>query len=190
MQRMKGRMKGNEGRGKSDALHYSLAEFSWILLFLAIGALVLIAFQLSRERARVDGLEAQVVELQEKNGELIREVNVLNELLAEKKNGVVPCWRRPEGVVPKLMGTIRIQGRDDVLLSRSRDGEDRKLTLGEKERQESLIKALTDLFYRELAYAREKNCYVRLRIVNETNSFKFYQEASDAATEAGIVVVQ
>ncbi len=178
------------GSGRSDALHFSLAEFSWILLFLAIGALALLLLYLAQEVKRADAAEVRVEELESDNEKLRQEVNFLQELLAEKKNGVVPCWRRPEGVVPELMGTILIKGRDEILLSRNRDGMDRAIKLPEENRQEVMVQALTELFSMEIDYSREKNCYLRLRIVNETNSFKFYQEVADAAAVAGIVVVQ
>jgi hypothetical protein len=121
---------------------------------------------------------------------LAEEVNFLNELLAEKENGVVPCWRRPEGVVPPLVGTITIEGRDDILAIRESDGAARSLVLPESGREEVIARMLAELFSEELRFSREKNCYLRLKIVNETNSFKFYQEVSNGAARAGIVVVQ
>lgn len=174
----------------SEALHYSLAEFSWILFFLALGASVLITVRLVETGEEAACLSRELSLLTEKNEQLTRDINILNELLAEKKNGVVPCWRRPEGVVPELMGTITIAGRDDLLIHRSRDDRSRRLVLKDSGRQDAIIGMLTELFSGELSYSRERNCYLRLRIINETNSFKFYEEAADAAAKAGIVVVQ
>jgi hypothetical protein len=168
---------------QSEALHFSMAEFSWIILFIAIGTAAFVWGRFSEASEEARTLRQEVTGLKE-------DINILNELLAEKENGVVPCWRRPEGVIPPLVGTIIIEGRYSILVSRDSDKSAAELVLEDDGRKEAIQALLRDLFAAELSFSREKNCYLRIRIENRTDSFNFYQEAADAASKAGIIVVQ
>ena len=95
-------------RVSATALHYSMAEFAYILLFLSIGALVLIF-------GRYQAAEDEIATLK-------AEVNFLNEILAEKENAVVPCWQRPDATIPEIVGTITIHSRTRYSLERTADG--------------------------------------------------------------------
>jgi len=171
-----------KGRKPSSALFYSLAEFSWILLFLSIGAAALLFAEYRQASERIVFMKAEIEEL-------TREVDFLNQQLAEKKYGVVPCWRRPEGLVPEIVGTLSIHTYFNQSVTRTADGKTIELQLRSGHRREQIADALKKLFAHEIEYAGCRNCYLRMRIINATNSFALYTEAADAAEAAGIVVV-
>lgn len=77
-------------RGGSDAVVQSLSEIAFILFFLAIGAALLLYGKYETTRDALLETEVQRDSLEE-------EVAFLQEILEEKRHGVVPCWRRPEG---------------------------------------------------------------------------------------------
>lgn len=162
-------------RRGSDALHYSLAEFAYILLFLSFGALVLIAGRYGRAQEEIRALK--------------EEVNFLNEILAEKENAVVPCWRRPDQTIPEIVGTITIHGATRFTLQRSRDNAVEAFAATEGRRDTIMQERLTALFQEERAYAEAKNCYIRMRIVNETNNFGLYKGMAEVVARLGIVLV-
>lgn len=167
--------KGGKGRGRSEAMLFSLTEFAFVLLFLCIAGLgVLYAAydagnrQAHLMRARVDTLETEVVFLQE--------------LLDEKQYGVVPCWRRPEQKVAPLIGSVRILGPNAYTVEH-RSG------VARDSLPEELIPNVLELFAPDIRYASEMNCYLRVAVDNTTNSFAYYRRVADELRNHGLVVV-
>jgi len=166
---------GGKRRSRSEAMLFSITEFAFVLVFVSIAALGLLyaGYEASRGQARrlrqhVDTLETEVVFLQE--------------LLDEKQYGVVPCWRRPEQAVPPLIGSVRIAGPDSYAL------EHRAGTVRESE-PARLIPDIQALFAPDIRYAAGANCYLRIAVSNETNSFAYYRKVSDELRQNGLVVV-
>ena len=185
-------------RRVSEAMHYSIAELGFILFFLAVGAAALLYGRVLEEEARTADLETLNTLLNREVDRLIEEVDFLNEILAEKEHGVVPCWRRPDGEVPRIVGVLTIHHRYALTLEHhayspspeSSGGKYmRRLEFDFTQETAPLQQAVRELFASELAYAREKNCYLRLAVKNETNSFAFYQSVSSVLVGMGIVVV-
>ncbi len=168
--------------GESTVLHYSLAEFAYILLFLSIGVLALVYVRYTTAREENAELQSTVTELED-------EVAFLNEILAEKENAIVPCWRRPDGVIPELVGTVTIRSPGMLELEHAESGELRRLETPPEERGEILTAELLRLFQDERVYAEVKNCYIRMRIVNETNDFSLFKEAAEVLKRIGVVLV-
>jgi hypothetical protein len=161
-------------RKGSDIIYYSFSEFAFLLLFLSIGAGAAVT---------VSYLEARkVIE------EQAREITVLNELLADKRYGVVPCWKRPEGAVPEVAGTVTIHSGSRLTV-RHHSGQQAELVFRYGTLKEQLIPAVGRLFKGEQVYAAEKNCYLRFTVVNETNSYELYHTVSRSLSEIGMVVV-
>jgi hypothetical protein len=57
-------------------------------------------------------------------------------------------------------------------------------------RNERLAAALQDLFAPSLAYAAERQCYLRVRIINETRRFDLYDELAAMAAGLGLVIIR
>jgi hypothetical protein len=162
-------------RGRSGALHYSLAEFAYILFFLSVGALVLLYGEYRQSLAAVETLR--------------EEVNFLNEKLAEKENAVVPCWQRPDKTIPETVGSITIHSRTRYSILRTRDGRNEAFAAPPEERDGMVSERLLHLFAAELAYAERRNCYIRMRILNETNDFSLYKGMAEVLVRVGVVLV-
>ncbi|ORC37392.1 hypothetical protein B4O97_04160 [Marispirochaeta aestuarii] len=166
----------------SDAMHYSLAEFAYILFFLSVWAALLVY-------GRYQAVAVQYQNAREEISLLTEEVNYLNEVLAEKENAVVPCWRRPDKAIPEVAGVIAIHSSTIYTLTRN-PGDDRDAFAAPPETRDTILKTRTAAFFKEeLAYAREKNCYIRVRIENHTNDFSLYKGMAQVLAGLGIVVV-
>jgi len=175
-------------RSGSEAMLYSLSEFSYILLFLAVGAATLLYGRYETVERRNRELAASNTELRAQVDELKVEVDFLNELLAEKKYGVVPCWRRPEGVIPRVAGTITIVMSSEFTIYRAACGKSITVHPSYDDREALLERTIAGLFEQDLAYAREKNCYIRMSIENRTGSFHIYSDVLSVLSSLGIVV--
>jgi hypothetical protein len=197
----------------SGALFHSLSEFAYIMLFLTLGAAVFLYAESRAARARAAEYAAE-------NERLTEEVQFLTEMLEEKRHGVVPCWRRPEGVIPKVVGRIVIHGEASFTVERTADGRSVRVprdrarsergpgaerddagaagaaagTSGPDEEpgtpMERLDGAMRSLFAEDLRYAGGKNCYLRVAIENETNDYALYDEVASVVTGAGMVVAR
>ena len=189
----------------SAALFHSLSEFAYIMLFLSLGACVLLYAESRQARARAAAYAAE-------NERLAEEVAFLTDMLEEKRHGVVPCWRRPEGTIDKVAGSIVIhdegwftvvRGADgytvDVREARPEAARSLRAAAGgtevvdmEPETAGSAIEVLDDTVRRvlrgELRYAGKKNCYLRVAVENQTNDYKLYEEVTSVVTGAGMVV--
>lgn len=181
-------MTGRGGR-RSDAMLYSLSEFAYILLFLAMGAAVLFYGRTLEAQRRAAVLAEEVTGLLAEVEELSTEVDFLNELLAEKRYGVVPCWKRPEGVVPPVVGTLTIRYSDEFILYRTSSGKTVTVRTDYESRKVLLEEVIGDMFAPDLAYATQKNCYLRMTIENNTGSFHIYSDVLDVLGRLGIIVV-
>lgn len=168
----------------SEALFHSLSEFAYILLFLALGALAVLYVQATAAEARAQAYA-------EENERLAEEVAFLEEILEEKRHGVVPCWRRPEEEVPKVAGRIVIHDETSFTVLRGTEGRSVEVEASEAQKAKSeLDEAMRKVLHEELTYAGEKNCYLRVEIENETNDFQLYDEVASIVTGAGMVVAR
>ncbi len=181
----------NGSRSRSQVMLYSLSEFAFILLFLSVGAGALLY-------ARWSAAEQQAAEFHSQIAALSEEVDFLNEILAEKRYGVVPCWRRPDSAIPTLVGTVTIHGSGAFSVQRTHDQQ--TLDIGPAEQQtgdgasgdgEPLLirQAVRGLFTAELDYAAAKNCYLRLVIDNQTDSYAHYRGLASLVSGTHMVVV-
>ncbi len=89
------------------AVMFSLAEFAFLLLFIAIAAAGYLYGQWQYEAVRAAAAER----------------NVLAERLAKKENAAIPCWSCPGSTVPKISGTVTILGPETFSMSRNATGE-------------------------------------------------------------------
>lgn len=81
-------------RNRQTASMYSLTEFAYLLLFIFIGASVILFVRIKKDEETISGLK--------------KETEFLQKMLDEKKDGAVPCWKRPDSPVPKEAGTVII----------------------------------------------------------------------------------
>ncbi|TVR51260.1 MAG: hypothetical protein EA426_20130 [Spirochaetaceae bacterium] len=171
-------------RGRSDAMMYSISEFAFILAFLCIGIGALLYGRL-RAAERIAESHEKEIEF------LTAEVKFLNELLEEKQYGNVPCWRRPDGTIPFVVGRLTIHAGDSISLASARTGTPtrRVSNLGADVLERNLRPAVADLFQSELSYAGEYNCYLRIEVANETDNFPIYRDVAAIVTRIGMVAV-
>jgi hypothetical protein len=162
----------------SGALFHSLSEFAYIMLFLSLGAA---AALFAQNRL----LEARAADYAAENERLAAEVAFLTEILEEKRHGVVPCWRRPEGAVPMVVATIVIHDRTSFTVLRTASGSSVQVGV-----REDLDAAVRSLLAEDLRYAGAKSCYLRVAIENQTNDYALFEEVASVVTGAGMVVAR
>ena len=184
-------------KSNSTAMIYSLTEFSYLLLFIFIGASVIIG----GEYLKIQELNTQYIvkidELETEAAGMKKEIQFLEDTLKELENGVVPCWKRPDSPVPEIAGTIIIRNfarytivhhsgskRDISALDDETPSENREET-----KYIYLKKVLTEMFKEDMAYAASKNCYIRVKIENHTSSYALYRKYADVLKEMKIVLV-
>ncbi|MFP4638705.1 MAG: hypothetical protein ACLFM6_09735, partial [Spirochaetaceae bacterium] len=56
--------------------------------------------------------------------------------------------------------------------------------------REGLDASVRSLLAEDLRYAKEKTCYLRVAIENETNDYALYEEVAEVVTDAGMVVAR
>lgn len=162
-------------RRAPDALHYSLAELAYVLLFLSVGVAALLYV---RHAAAAE----QLVEYE-------AEIAFLNELLEETRYGVVPCWRRPEAAVAPVVARVVIHADERFTVKRAAGADERLVQASEATVPTVLAPVLRELLATEMEYAGERNCYLRMEIENETDGYPVFREVASVAASLGIVVV-
>lgn len=177
-------------------MHFSLSEFAFVLLFLSMGTaavLLRISEEAQQEADRyareARTLRAGIAVLHEDIQTLELEVAFLNEMLAEYRHGVVPCWRRPDTIVPPVAGRIVIHHRDRYSIRRTGAAEAVVLDTEPSTMATDLEEVIRTDFADQMQYAAENRCYVRIGVKNETNSFRFYQDVVDVVRRTAMVVV-
>lgn len=182
---------------RPDAMLFSLSELAFVLFLLAITAAAMIfqshedtraeAVRLEEERDVLrkerEYLETSVVALEQ-------EVGFLNEVLDEYRYGVVPCWRRPDGTIPPLVGVVTIHTRSRYEITRERSGDTLILTEAPVAMEEYLEESLRTLFQEEFTYAAANRCYLRISVLNETNSFPLYENVVSVVSRRNMVVAR
>ncbi|MBF9018477.1 MULTISPECIES: hypothetical protein [unclassified Oceanispirochaeta] len=175
-------------RGGS-ALYFSLAEFVWILFFLAAGALTL-------GYKEYKSMESEHSALKENHASLSANYLIVKARLDELENGVVPCWKRPDSPIPPVIGEIIIESPRLIRIS-SYKGKDQSLVISSGESEGSqqaafntLRQMLRSRYKEEFDTAGDENCYLRMRILNQTERYSLYQQSAAVLKSLGIVVVQ
>jgi hypothetical protein len=184
-------------KSSSTAMIYSLTEFSYLLLFIFIGASAIIGGEFFKAKELNDKLLVQIDDLETEAAGMKEEIQFLEDTLKELENGVVPCWKRPDSPVPEIAGTIIIRNfieysivhhtgskRDISVLDYETPSENR-----EEAKYIYLKKVLTEIFKDDMAYAASKNCYIRVKIENHTSSYALYRKYADALKAMKIVLV-
>ncbi|TVQ34851.1 MAG: hypothetical protein EA384_17050 [Spirochaetaceae bacterium] len=162
---------------------YSLSEFAFVLLFVALAASALLYVRSLAAEQRAAEQELQIAALTE-------EVDFLNEMLSEKQYGVVPCWRRPDGSIAPLVGALTVHGPHRYTVSRVRDQDELTLnTAGAEDGSLIMETALRQLYAEELAYAAEHNCYLRIAVQNETDSYAHFRDTASVIARTRMVVI-
>ncbi|MCK5675325.1 MAG: hypothetical protein KAH95_18225, partial [Spirochaetales bacterium] len=163
-------------KSNSTAMIYSLTEFSYLLLFIFIGASVIIGGEYLKTKKLNEEFIAQIDALETEAAAMKEEIQFLEDTLKELENGVVPCWKRPDSPVPEIAGTIIIRNFIDYTIvhhsGNKRDisvlDEDTTAENREEAKYNHLKKVLTQVFKEDMAYAASKNCYIRVKIENHT----------------------
>jgi hypothetical protein len=173
-------------RGASASMMHSLSEFAFLLAFVFLTASALLAsgfLDLQAER------EALALELEGARGQ-IAELNAELAYLREKQDAPLPCWQRPDGTIPEVAGILTIRSSRDFEFWHYDTGSLMLMELPFETRNERLAAALQDLFAPSLAYAAERQCYLRVRIINETRRFDLYDELAAMAAGLGLVIIR
>jgi hypothetical protein len=163
--------------GESSSLAFTQAEFAYILLFIALGALALLFLQYRAAAEEVAFLLERI------------------EKMEEKKNAAYPCWIRPDGYIPKVAGTLTIYGRDKVEIVRTSGGRSMLLMpeegwgTGNGSRQAGIFRDVKKLFSKDTEFGSCNHCYIRVQIINKTNDYSLFLESAKVLKTLGIVVV-
>ncbi|MDF1569514.1 MAG: hypothetical protein RQ801_07480 [Spirochaetaceae bacterium] len=164
---------------RSTALAHTQAEFAYILLFIALGALALLFLQYRAAREERAFLLDQIARME------------------EKKNAAYPCWVRPDGVIPEIAGTLVIHSADSAELKRTNGGfvkivrpEDADAAATEEwNRRDAAFSAVRRTFQQDNQYAAGNRCYIRVKVENRTNDYNLFLETAQVLKSLGIVVV-
>ena len=160
-------------RQGSTAMAHTQAEFAYVLLFLALGALALLFLQYRIAR--------------EERAFLLDQISSME----EKKDAAYPCWTRPDGVIPKLAGTLVIHSADRLELSRT-NGVTVEIQAGAQsdwDRRGEVFSATRRTFQQDNQYAAGNRCYIRVKVENRTNDYNLFLETAQVLKSLGIVVV-
>ncbi len=184
-------------KSSSTAMIYSLTEFSYLLLFIFIGASVIIGGEYMKIREINNSLNQKIDKLENESVSMKKEIEFLENTLKELKNGVVPCCKRPDSPVPEIAGTIIIKNFIEYSLVHHSGQKLDILSLAEdipaEEREEMKYKNLREnllkMFHKDMAYSKSKNCYIRVKIENHTSSYTLYRKYADVLKALRIVLV-
>jgi len=157
-------------KSNSSSLLYSQAEFAYILLFIALGALSLLFLQY---RAIAEELAFVYERLEE---------------MEEKKNVRTPCWIRPDGVIPKIAGKITIVDMENIVFERTLGGRS-EIVLDKGFGVDPIRSAIVQLFLEDRQFAERNFCYLRLSVVNNTGSYDVYLAVDQLLRGMGIVSI-
>jgi len=162
---------------RSTALAHTQAEFAYILLFIALGALALLFLQYRAAREERAFLLDQIARME------------------EKKNAAYPCWVRPDGVIPEIAGTLVIHSADFAELTRTNGGFTEIVRPEDPDAAESWIRrdavfsAVRRTFQEDNQFAAGNRCYIRVKVENHTNDYNLFLETAQVLKSLGIVVV-
>ena len=155
-------------RSKQTASLYSLTEFAYLLLFIFIGASAI--------------LFVRYVKSEETVASLKKETAFLQKMLDEKKDGAVPCWKRPDAKIPKIAGKVIIHSIFFFTVqNHAKTGMDTA--------ESGLKKTILQSFKEDMAYAHKRKCYIRVKIINKTNDYSLYKKVAEKVKALDIVVV-
>ncbi len=162
----------------SAALVYSQAEFAYILLFIALGALSLLFLQYRAGREEVMFLLERI------------------EMMEDKKDAAYPCWIRPDGIIPETAGLVVIHSADFIEVTRSSGGFQEIRLTGDQPadnknntRRDRVFTALRSIFQEDNQFASRNRCYIRVKVENRTNDYALYLETAQVLKSLGIVAV-
>ena len=158
-------------RGGSPALVYSQAEFAYILLFIALGALALLFLQYRAAKEEVIFLLERIEEME------------------EKKDAAYPCWIRPDQIIPKIAGRVVIHSADFIELTRTNGGSREIRVVDADSRRDEVLSALRSMFREDTEFGSCNHCYIRVQVENLTNDYSLYLETAQVLRSLGIVVV-
>ena len=162
---------------RSTALAHTQAEFAYILLFIALGALALLFLQYRAAREERAFLLDQIARME------------------EKKNAAYPCWIRPDGFIPKIAGTLVIHSADFAELKRTNGGYEKIVrpedadAAADWNRRDASFSAIRRTFQQDNQYAVGNRCYIRVKVENRTNDYNLFLETAQVLKSLGIVVV-
>ena len=184
-------------KSSSTAMTYSLTEFSYLLLFIFIGATVITGGIYLKTKELNTELLFKIIELETDAESMKDEILFLENTLKDLENGVVPCWKRPDSPVPEIAGTIIIRNFVEYTIVHhsglSRAVSDLPEGTALENRGEAkykyLQKILIEVFKDDMAYAASKNCYIRVKIENHTSSYDLYRKYADVLKALKIVLV-
>ena len=166
-------------RGNSSALAHTQAEFAYILLFIALGALAFLFLQYRAAREERAFLLDQIARME------------------EKKDAAYPCWLRPDGVIPEIAGNIVIHSSGFAELNRTNGGtveirrpvENINPDGSSWARRDAIFSEVRRMFQQDNQYASGNRCYIRVRVENHTNDYNLFLETAQVLKSLGIVVV-
>ena len=172
-------------RKTGTAVYYSLAEYAYVILFIAIGvsAYLFTEYQSLRE---------DNAKLQTRIDEMTVEIEELKRQLAESKQreAQLPCDAIIGSGVSATIGTVTIESATSYQIYSVRtDSTKRAENISESLAIALLANDVEQLFAKSIEYAAENECFVRARLVNETNDFALFERYRTVLLNAGIAVV-
>jgi|GEM_PF-7128238 len=178
----------NRRKGSQSAVWVSMSEFAYVLVFLSLGGAAILYVALVDTQVRLRMSEEQMEQANERIAKLTMEVEFLQEILREKENAVVPCWRRPDAFVPEVVAIVTITGAGTATIEVA--GRANTITVFGKPEvfSKQLRDAVATSMQAYLEYAGVRDCYLRVRVNNETESFAVYEEVVAVLTDLNLVI--
>jgi hypothetical protein len=193
----------------SESLHYSLAEFAYILLFISIGIIGFVIIFYNKEIEKIEGeLQEVKIKLSSTLQKLditqkeLKEANEYIEILKKKEKTVPPCWSIPNSPIPKVIGELKIwMVQESEVLGNATiermlsieisDNNERKIRQGfiyESDITLMIVQKINFLFDDEMNFNEQNGCYLRINLINFTNESKLSALISSELEKHNIVV--
>lgn len=196
-------------RGReSDIMGIAFAEIAYLLLFLSVGAAIdryVAAAELQRQnealsvsnnqlRIAVADLESEVYQLGQHVAELESDNERLTAELDAKRNAVVACYQRTGVTMEPIVAEVKIRNRFVFEVFSHYPSPDtrteRVFTPDDSEiRATRLTAAIAPLIAVPQSVAARNNCYLRVRVLNDTDSDRLRLEANEVLEKLPHVVV-
>jgi hypothetical protein len=183
-------------RKESQSIYYSMTEFAYILLFLAIGISTILFFRYKNLVIELDQVQKEKEALEHDNEKLLKE---LKDLL-KKKDAYPACSKIPDSQIPNTIARVVVDNETTYAIYNyvKSDLSHEKTTIYRSLQNKKYIdktqifqKFETDiknLFKEERQYARKNECYLLVDFENNTNDYSLFKIYKDILNENSIYI--
>ena len=173
-------------RRPGASMYYSLAEYAYVILFLTIGISAFLHAENNRQREENEELERRLAQ----QHLTIQELQFELEKLREKEKAQLPCDAIEGPEIGNIVGVLTIKSTAAFEIVSVESSETRSI---ENIREALALAVLRDtvneMFGELMSFADTNECFLRIRLLNETNDHSLYLKYKSALGVSGMVIV-